>query len=314
MRDYRSLRIVFMGTPEFAVASLDALVKAGCNIAGVVTAPDKPAGRGMKLTESAVKKYAVENGLKVLQPEKLKNPEFLAALKSLNADLQIVVAFRMLPEIVWNMPPLGTINVHGSLLPQYRGAAPINWAVINGEKETGVTTFKLKHEIDTGDILLQESLPIGEDETAGEVHDRMKEIGAKVLVETVKGLAENRIAEQPQTLKLKPSTLHHAPKIHTDTCIIHWDRPVETVHNLIRGLSPYPGAFTTLNEKILKVFRSKKEITYPNSTEGDYETDGRTYLKFACADGYLHLLEVQLEGKKRMSIDDFLKGYRFNGN
>ena len=314
MRDYRSLRIVFMGTPEFAVASLDALVKAGCNIAGVVTAPDKPAGRGMKLTESAVKKYAVENGLKVLQPEKLKNPEFLAALKSLNADLQIVVAFRMLPEIVWNMPPLGTINVHGSLLPQYRGAAPINWAVINGEKETGVTTFKLKHEIDTGDILLQESLPIGEDETAGEVHDRMKEIGAKVLVETVKGLAENRIAEQPQTLKLKPSTLHHAPKIHTDTCIIHWDRPVETVHNLIRGLSPYPGAFTTLNEKILKVFRSKKEITYPKSTEGDYETDGRTYLKFACADGYLHLLEVQLEGKKRMSIDDFLKGYRFNGN
>lgn len=314
MRDYRSLRIVFMGTPEFAVASLDALVKAGCNIAGVVTAPDKPAGRGMKLTESAVKKYAVENGLKVLQPEKLKNPEFLAALKSLNADLQIVVAFRMLPEIVWNTPPLGTINVHGSLLPQYRGAAPINWAVINGEKETGVTTFKLKHEIDTGDILLQESLPIGEDETAGEVHDRMKGIGAKVLVETVKGLAENRIAEQPQTLKLKPSTLHHAPKIHTDTCIIHWDRPVETVHNLIRGLSPYPGAFTTLNEKILKVFRSKKEITYPKSTEGDYETDGRTYLKFACADGYLHLLEVQLEGKKRMSIDDFLKGYRFNGN
>lgn len=314
MRDYRSLRIVFMGTPEFAVASLDALVKAGCNIAGVVTAPDKPAGRGMKLTESAVKKYAVENGLKVLQPEKLKNPEFLAALKSLNADLQIVVAFRMLPEIVWNMPPLGTINVHGSLLPQYRGAAPINWAVINGEKETGVTTFKLKHEIDTGDILLQESLPIGEDETAGEVHDRMKEIGAKVLVETVKGLAENRIAEQPQTLNLQPSTLHHAPKIHTDTCIIHWDRPVESVHNLIRGLSPYPGAFTTLNEKILKVFRSKKEITYPKSTEGDYETDGRTYLKFACADGYLHLLEVQLEGKKRMSIDDFLKGYRFNGN
>ncbi len=314
MKDYRSLRIIFMGTPEFAVASLDALVKAGCNIVGVITAPDKPAGRGMKMTESAVKKYATEHRLKVLQPEKLKNPVFLAELKSLNADLQIVVAFRMLPEAVWNMPPLGTINVHGSLLPQYRGAAPINWAVINGEKETGVTTFKLKHEIDTGDILLQESLPIGEDETAGEVHDRMKEIGAKVLVETVKGLAENRIAEQPQTLKLKPSTLHHAPKIHTDTCIIHWDRPVETVHNLIRGLSPYPGAFTTLNEKILKVFRSKKEITYPNSTEGDYETDGRTYLKFACADGYLHLLEVQLEGKKRMSIDDFLKGYRFNGN
>ena len=314
MRDYRSLRIIFMGTPEFAVASLDALVKADCNIVGVITAPDKPAGRGMQLQQSSVKKYALEQGLKVLQPEKLKNPEFLAALKSLNADLQIVVAFRMLPEAVWSMPPLGTINVHGSLLPQYRGAAPINWAVINGEKETGVTTFKLKHEIDTGDILLQECLPIGEDETAGEVHDRMKEIGAKVLVETVKGLAESRITEQPQTLNLQPSTLHHAPKIHTDTCIIHWDRPVETVHNLIRGLSPYPGAFTMLNEKMLKVFRSKKEITYPKSTEGDYETDGRTYLKFACTDGYLHLLEVQLEGKKRMSIDDFLKGYRFNGN
>ncbi len=314
MEKFQSLRIIFMGTPEFAVASLDALVKAGCTIVGVVTAPDKPAGRGMQLQQSAVKKYAVEHELKVLQPEKLKNPEFLAELKSLHADLQIVVAFRMLPEVVWNMPPMGTINVHGSLLPHYRGAAPINWAVINGEKETGVTTFKLKHEIDTGDILLQESFPIGEDETAGEVHDRMKEIGAKILVATVKGLAEGSIAEQPQALIPKPQTLVHAPKIHTDTCIIHWDRPVETVHNLIRGLSPYPGAFTILNEKMLKVFRSKKEITYPKRTEGDYETDGKTYLKFACADGYLHLLEVQLEGKKRMSITDFLKGYRFNDN
>lgn len=314
MEKFQSLRIIFMGTPEFAVASLDALVKAGCTIVGVVTAPDKPAGRGMQLQQSAVKKYAVEHELKVLQPEKLKNPEFLAELKLLHADLQIVVAFRMLPEVVWNMPPMGTINVHGSLLPHYRGAAPINWAVINGEKETGVTTFKLKHEIDTGDILLQESFPIGEDETAGEVHDRMKEIGAKILVATVKGLAEGSIAEQPQALILKTQKLVHAPKIHTDTCIIHWDRPVETVHNLIRGLSPYPGAFTMLNEKMLKVFRSKKEITYPKRTEGDYETDGKTYLKFACADGYLHLLEVQLEGKKRMSITDFLKGYRFNDN
>lgn len=314
MKDYRSLRIVFMGTPEFAVASLDALMKAGCNIVGVITAPDKPAGRGLQLQQSAVKKYAIENGLKVLQPEKLKNPDFITELKAINPDLQIVVAFRMLPEIVWNMPPMGTINVHGSLLPQYRGAAPINWAVINGEKETGVTTFKLKHEIDTGDILLQERFSIGEDETAGEVHDRMKEIGARVLVETVKGLTEGRLTEQPQTLNLKPQTLVHAPKIHTDNCIIHWDRPVETVHNLIRGLSPYPGAFTILNEKMLKIFRSKKEITYPKSTEGDYETDGRTYLKFACTDGYIHLLEVQLEGKKRMSIADFLKGYRFNGN
>jgi methionyl-tRNA formyltransferase len=335
MKDYRTLQIVFMGTPEFAVASLDALAKAGCNIVGVVTSPDKPAGRGMQLQQSAVKKYAIEHGLKVLQPEKLKNPEFIAELKSLNADLQIVVAFRMLPEIVWNMPPMGTINVHGSLLPQYRGAAPINWAVINGEKETGVTTFKLKHEIDTGDILLQESLPIGEDETAGEVHDRMKEIGAALLVKTVKGLADSSIKELPQGVIVhikkmgnlinkdtpagpdsidEKTILKHAPKIHTDTCIIHWDRPVETVHNLIRGLSPYPGAFTILNEKILKVFRSKKEITYPKSTEGDYETDGKTFLKFACTDGYLHLLEVQLEGKKKMTIADFLKGYRFNGN
>ena len=199
MSNYKDLRIVFMGTPEFAVASLEALVKAKCNIVGVITAPDKPAGRGMKMTESAVKKYAVRQHLKVLQPEKLKNPEFLEELRSLNADLQIVVAFRMLPESVWNMPPLGTINLHGSLLPQYRGAAPINWAVINGEKETGVTTFKLKHEIDTGDILLQESFPIGENETAGEVHDKMKEIGARVLVETVKGIADGTLEERPQT-------------------------------------------------------------------------------------------------------------------
>ena len=269
----------------------------------------------MQLQQSAVKKYAVENNLIVLQPEKLKNPEFLERLKSLQADLQIVVAFRMLPEVVWNMPPMGTINVHGSLLPQYRGAAPINWAVINGEKETGVTTFKLKHEIDTGNILLQESLPINEDETAGEIHDRMKEIGAHLLVKTVQQLATGTLAEKSQNSSLQSETaINHAPKIHTDTCLIHWDRPVEKVYNLIRGLSPYPGAFTIMNEKMLKIYRSKKEIIYPKSTEGDYETDGKTYLKFACADGYLHATEVQLEGKKRMSIEDFLKGYRFNNN
>src|SRR6187402_676677 len=198
MSNYKDLRIVFMGTPEFAVASLDALVKAKCNIVGVITAPDKPAGRGMKMTESAVKKYAVRHHLKVLQPEKLKNLQFLEELRSLNTDLQIVVAFRMLPESVWNMPPLGTINLHGSLLPQYRGAAPINWAVINGEKETGVTTFKLKHEIDTGDILLQERFPIGENDTAGEVHDTMKEIGAALLVKTVIGLKDGTLEETPQ--------------------------------------------------------------------------------------------------------------------
>ena len=303
-----SLRIVFMGTPEFAVASLDALIKAGCNIVAVVTAPDKPSGRGMKLNESAVKKYAVENNLIVLQPDKLKDPRFIENLKSLHPDLQIIVAFRMLPELVWNMPPMGSVNLHGSLLPQYRGAAPINWAIINGEKETGVTTFKLKHEIDTGDILLQESFSIGENDNAGEVHDKMKEIGAQVLVMTVKGLADDSLDEKPQL----ESEIKYAPKIHTDTCRINWSQPVENIFNLVRGLSPYPGAYTIMNEKMFKIFCSKKEATFPKVTEGDYETDGKSFLKFACTDGYLHLLEVQLEGKKKMGIMEFLKGYRFN--
>lgn len=312
MKNFQSLRIVFMGTPEFAVASLDALVKAGCNIVGVVTAPDKPAGRGMKLTESAVKKYAAEHGLKVLQPEKLKNPEFLTELKSLNADLQIVVAFRMLPEAVWNMPPMGSVNLHGSLLPQYRGAAPINWAVINGEKETGVTTFKLKHEIDTGDILLQESFPIGDNETAGDVHDRMKEIGARVLVKTVIGLAEGSVMEQPQTSNLKPQTLHHAPKIFTETCRIDFSKTSEEVHNLIRGLSPFPGAFTSLNGKMLKIYKSEKISDQAVSSKpGRYETDNKTFLRFACADGFIAVKELQLEGKRKMTIEEFLRGYRF---
>lgn len=322
-----TLRIVFMGTPEFAVASLDALVKAGYNIVGVVTAPDKPAGRGMKMTESAVKKYAVEHNLKILQPEKLKNPEFLENLKSLNADLQIVVAFRMLPEAVWSMPRMGSVNLHGSLLPQYRGAAPINWAVMNGEKETGVTTFKLKHEIDTGDILFQESFSIGENETAGEVHDKMKEIGAQVLVKTVKGLVEGTLKEKSQedllnaesrtqntghlALSIQHSALKHAPKIFTETCKIDFTKTTKDVHNLIRGLSPFPGAFTELNEKTLKIYRSEKEITPITITAGFHETDGKTFLKFACADGYIHVKELQLEGKKKMVIEDFLRGYHF---
>lgn len=313
MMPAEEIKIVFMGTPEFAVASLDALVKAGFNVVGVITAPDKPAGRGMKLQESAVKKYAVENGLHVLQPEKLKNPQFLDELKALNADLQVVVAFRMLPEVVWNMPPMGTVNVHGSLLPQYRGAAPINWAIINGEKETGVTTFKLKHEIDTGNILLQARIPIGENETAGELHDRMKEVGASLLVETVKGLADGTLVETPQQSFLDSVlfTIKHAPKIFTETCRIDWNKPVGEVHNLIRGLSHYPGAFTSLNGKMLKIYRSLKEERKPAIAAGEFETDKKTFLTFACMDGYIQVKELQLEGKKKMGIEEFLRGYRF---
>lgn len=302
-----------MGTPEFAVASLDALVQAGCHIVGVITAPDKAAGRGMQLQQSAVKKYAVEKGLHILQPDKLKNPGFLEQLRSLQADLQIVVAFRMLPEAVWNMPPMGSVNLHGSLLPQYRGAAPINWAVINGEKETGVTTFKLKHEIDTGDILLQERFPIGDDETAGEVHDKMKAIGAQLLVRTVQGLADGSLKEMPQLSTGKPETLKHAPKIFTETCRIDFSKTVNEVHNLVRGLSPFPGAFTSLDGKTLKIFRTEKQPGSTGSACGSFETDKKQFLKFACADGYVLVKELQLEGKKRMAIEDFLRGYHFPG-
>jgi methionyl-tRNA formyltransferase len=306
----QDLRIVFMGTPEFAVGSLAALVDAGCQIVGVVTAPDKPAGRGMKLTESAVKKYAVEKGLHILQPEKLKNPEFIAALQALHADLQVVVAFRMLPEMVWDMPPMGTINLHGSLLPQYRGAAPIHWAVINGEKETGVTTFKLQHAIDTGDILLQKSFPIGPDETTGEVHDRMKDIGAAVLVETVKGIAENSLQEKKQSVLANDLDLKHAPKLFTENCQISWQQPVDTIHNFIRGLSPFPGALSKLDDKILKIYRSKTEISNHSFTPGTVFSDGKTFLKIAALGGYIQLFDLQLEGKKRMLVEDFLRGYR----
>lgn len=301
-------RIVFMGTPDFAVASLDALVQAGYNIVGVVTAPDKPAGRGMKLTGSAVKNYAVAQHLNLLQPEKLKNPAFIEALAALKADLQVVVAFRMLPEVVWNMPPLGTINVHGSLLPQYRGAAPINWAVINGEPETGVTTFKLQHEIDTGNILLQDRFEIGENETAGEVHDRMKAIGAALLVKTVAEIIDGRIAEIPQE-SIETARLKHAPKIFTDTCRINWLHTTDQVHNQIRGLSPFPGAFTTLDNKTLKIFKSEKNADH-TAVPGTVDTDGKTYLRFGTADGYITALELQMEGKKRMGVADFLRGYK----
>ena len=312
--DFKGIRIVFMGTPEFAVASLARLVDAGCNIVGVVTAPDKPAGRGMELQQSAVKKYASEKGLTILQPEKLKSPEFIASLQSLKADLQVVVAFRMLPEIVWNMPPMGTVNVHGSLLPQYRGAAPINWAIINGETFTGVTTFKLKHDIDTGDILLQEKIEISEYETAGELHDKMKENGAGLLLKTIMGIAKGNLIEVPQhqTSNIKQQTLLHAPKIFTETCHINWNKSAMEIFNLIRGLSPYPAAFTELENKKLKIFKAEKIITNHQAKAGSFETDGKNFLRFACIDGFININELQLEGKKKMNTADFLRGYRFN--
>ena len=303
-----SIRIVFMGTPEFAVPSLEKLLQAGYDIVGVITAPDKPAGRGLQLQQSAVKKFAEENGLKILQPEKLKASEFLKELRSLQADLQVVVAFRMLPEVVWNMPPMGTINLHASLLPQYRGAAPINWAIINGEKETGATTFKLQHEIDTGNILLQERMRIGDDETAGELHDRMKEAGGDLVVKTVDGFAAGTLKETPQQLT---TNLKLAPKLSTETSKIAWNKTADEVYNLIRGLSPYPAAFTFLNGKTVKIYKAKKEITQPSIPAGEYETDKKTFLQFACTDGYISITELQLEGKKKMKVEDFLKGYRF---
>ncbi len=310
MKDFKDLRIVFMGTPEFAVASLDALLQAGANIVGVITAPDKQAGRGLKLSESAVKKYAAGKSLPLLQPVKLKDPVFLEALREWNADLQVVVAFRMLPEAVWTMPPMGTINLHGSLLPLYRGAAPINWAVINGEKRTGVTTFRLQHEIDTGNILMQEELPIGENETAGDVHDRMMLIGARLLVATVQGLAAGTLKETPQASV--GNAVKHAPKIYTETARINFNHTTDAVHNLIRGLSPFPGAFTELNGKTLKIYRSGKEEDTPAESPGQWVTDQKTFLKFACTDGYILVRELQLEGKKKMTTEEFLRGYRFH--
>jgi methionyl-tRNA formyltransferase len=311
VKNYKDLRIIFMGTPEFAVASLDALVNAECNIVGVITAPDKPAGRGMQVQQSAIKKYAVEHNLNILQPEKLKNPEFIEQLKALQADLQIVVAFRMLPIIVWDMPPMGTLNVHGSLLPKYRGAAPINWAVINGDTETGVSTFKLKHEIDTGNILLQDRFAIHEADTAGIVHDKMKDIGATLLLKTVNGLAENTIKEIPQAIVEANQEWPHAPKLFSENCKIDWTKTTDEVYNLIRGLSPYPTATTIFQKKLLKIFSSTKEIITHQIEVGHFVTDSKTFLKFATADGFIHCVIIQLEGKKKMSIEDFLRGYKF---
>lgn len=306
------MKIIFLGTPDFAVATLDAMVQHQLNVVAVVTAPDKPAGRGMKLQQSAVKKYAVEHQIPVLQPEKLKNEEFLQALKSYQADLQVVVAFRMLPEVVWNMPPLGTINVHASLLPNYRGAAPINWAIINGEAASGVTTFKLKHEIDTGDILLQEKVIITETDNAGILHDKLMTTGAQLLVKTIDELRNNTLKIIPQTSLTsgieQEISLKHAPKIFTETCKIDWSKSTIEVYNLIRGLSPYPAAFTTVNDKKMKLFEVEKIIASHSFEPGYIETDDKKYIRFYCADGYISVKKLQLEGKTQMLVEDFLRG------
>lgn len=307
MKEFNQLRIIFMGTPGFAVATLDALVESGANVVAVVTAPDKPAGRGMQLQSSAVKQYAVEKNIPVLQPEKLKNIDFLRELASYQADLQVVVAFRMLPEAVWNMPPMGTVNVHASLLPQYRGAAPINRAIINGETETGVTTFKLQHEIDTGDILLQEKVAILPTDNAGTLHDKLMVAGAQLLVKTVKGLAAGTIQEVPQPTA---GELKHAPKIFREDQQIDWHHTAEHVNNLIRGMAPYPAAFAMLNGKPLKIYQSHFEVVNHSKDPGIHESDGKTYLRFAAKDGWVYADELQLEGKKRMDIASFLRGFR----
>ncbi len=309
----KDLRIVFMGTPDFAVASLQALVDNGYNIVGVITAPDKPAGRGRKIHESAVKQYAVEKGLHIMQPEKLKNPEFIAELESLKADLQVVVAFRMLPEIVWSMPRLGTFNLHGSLLPQYRGAAPLNWAVINGDKETGVTTFLLSHEIDTGAILFNEKIEIGENDNVGTIHDKLMGIGAELVVKTVDALADGNYNAVPQNDLIDKDGLRSAPKIFKDDCRIDWTKPTEQIRNLIRGLSPYPTAWTELadeNDKILslKIYAAEK-AEGASADPGTIETDGKTFIKIATSDGWLSISDLHLAGKKRMKTEDLLRGF-----
>jgi methionyl-tRNA formyltransferase len=303
-----------MGTPDFAVASLDRLVKNQKDIVAVVTSPDKPAGRGQKLNESAVKKYAVENNLLVLQPEKLKDPSFIETLQHLNADLFIVVAFRMLPEVVWTMPPMGTFNLHGSLLPQYRGAAPINWAILNGEKESGVTTFFLKHEIDTGSIIHQAKTPIHEQMNAGELHDTLMEIGAGLVLQTVNDIEQNNVhpITQDETMKrngLKESDLKHAPKIFKEDMKINWEKTAKEVYQHIKGLSPYPTAFTQLNQLGLKIYDAEISENLL-LTPGEYQTDGKTFLKFQCIDGSISVLDLQLEGKKRMIVQEFLRGNR----
>lgn len=312
----KDLRIVYMGTPEFAVESLKRLVEGGYNVVGVITMPDKPVGRhGSVLQPSPVKAYAVSQGLKVLQPEKLKDEAFLEELRALRADLQIVVAFRMLPEAVWQMPRLGTFNLHASLLPQYRGAAPINWAVINGETETGITTFFLKHEIDTGEIIDQVRVPIADTDNVGMVYDKLMMLGGDLVLKTVDAILAGTVETVPQDKLAEGETLHPAPKIFKDTCRIDWSKGMKPIYDFVRGLSPYPAAWTELCEQdaapvTMKIYETGKEPATHSLAPGTIVTDRKTFFKVASAGGYVHILSLQLTGKKRMKIADFLRGYR----
>jgi len=311
----KDLRIVFMGTPDFAVASLKALVEGGYNVVGVITSADKPAGRGKKLSQSAVKKYALKQNLKVLQPEKFKNQQFLNELRDLKADLQVVVAFRMLPEVVWDMPRFGTFNLHGSLLPKYRGAAPLNWAIINGEQKTGVTTFLLDHKIDTGKILFKQEIEIGENDTVGDIHDQLMEIGADLVLETVDAIASGKVKPISQD-ELVDEEVTHAPKLFKEDCKIDWTKKMETIKNLVRGLSPFPSAWANLVHKETgrtiqcKLYFVQKVISTDSAAPGTIDSDDQTYLNVACGNGWLEVTDLQLSGKKRMKTDDFLRGFR----
>ncbi|MBX2970669.1 MAG: methionyl-tRNA formyltransferase [Cyclobacteriaceae bacterium] len=299
------LRIIFMGTPEFAVPSLEILVEHQFNVVAVITAPDKPQGRGQKITFSPVKESALKHNIPVLQPTNLKSPQFLEELKSYHANLQVVVAFRMLPEIVWSMPEFGTFNLHASLLPQYRGAAPINWAIINGERETGVTTFFLKHEIDTGSIIFQEKEAIYETDNVGSLYERLMNKGAGLVLKTVEAIASEEYPSLPQ---LETGNIKHAPKIFKETCQINWNQSAEHIHNFVRGLSPYPAAWTTLNGKTFKIFKTKVLPTQLNSDTGQIQTDNKTYLYHQTSNGRISIEELQPEGKKRMGIEEFFRG------
>ena len=312
------LRIVYMGTPDFAVESLRQLVEGGYNVVGVITMPDKPMGRhGSVLQPSPVKQYAVEKGLRVLQPVNLKDEDFVEELRSLKADLQIVVAFRMLPEVVWNMPPMGTFNLHASLLPQYRGAAPINWAIINGDTETGITTFFLQHEIDTGEVIQQVRIPIADEDNVEVIHDKLMMLGGRLVTETVDAILAGEVKPVPQEelINLSQEELRPAPKIFKDTCRIDWTKGVKGVYDFVRGLSPYPAAWTELvgadgSSLVLKIFQTEKNFFSHGEKIGTVSTDGKTYLRVALADGYLNILSLQLAGKKRMPVADFLRGFK----